>query len=132
MIPKFAYWNMYPKYKKTTSTNLVNQCFNICPWILLTMLKSLRLRVSLLQIRILALACNRRYASSVLNKTRNPLTACGFHLHMRILLSFCGILLSLLNPEELAIFAYCGNRDTTNVPANFLLQFLYAESSEIL
>ena len=47
---------------------------------------------------------------------------CGFHLHLRIPLTFCGIHLQLRNSKQLAIFACCGFRGTTNVPTEFMLQ----------
>ena len=40
----------------------------------------------------------------------------GFHLH------FCGIHLQVRKSEQLAIFACCGIRGTTNVPTKFTLQ----------
>ena len=55
------------------STDLGNQWFKTCSWIPLTMVNSLLLNSALLEIRIPALACNCSYASSVMNKTRNPL-----------------------------------------------------------
>ena len=102
-----------------TSTDLVNQCFKVCSWNPLTMVKSLLLNSSLLKIRIPALAFNCSYASPVINKIRNPLTVCGFHLHLRIPPTFCEIHLQLWSPEQLAIFACSGNRDTANVPTKF-------------
>ena len=93
-----------------TSTDLGNQCF-----------KFLLLNSALLEIRISALAFNCSYASSVLNKIRNPLTVCGIRLHLRIPRTFCGIHLQLRNREQLAILACCGIRDTTNVPTKFSL-----------
>ena len=66
-------------------------------------------------------AFNCSYASSVLNKIRNPLTVCGIHLPLRIPLTFCRIHFQLRNPEQLAIFACCGIRDTTNVPTQITL-----------
>ena len=81
------------------------------------------------------LALNCSYASSVINKMRNPLTICGiylqfaesayicgFHLHLLIPLTFCGIQLQLRTPEQLAILACCGFRNKTNVPTKFTLQ----------
>ena len=38
---------------------------------------------------------------------------CGFHLHLRIPLTFGGIHLQFRNPEQLAIFACCGIRNKT-------------------
>ena len=59
---------------------------------------------------------------------RNPPTIadsaykiCGFHLHLRIPLIFCGIQLELRNPEHLAIFACCRVRGLKNVPTKFTL-----------
>ena len=109
-----------------TSTDLGNQCFKTCSWMPLTMVKSWLLNSALLVIRIPALAFNCSYASSVINKTpiinkQNPLTVCGIRLHLRIRLTFCGIHLRLRNPKQLAIFACCGIRDTTNVPKKFTL-----------
>ena len=46
----------------------------------------------------------------------------GFHLHLRIRLAFCGIHLQLRSPEQLALFACCGIRNTTFVPTKFTLQ----------
>ena len=60
-----------------TSTDLVKQCFQICSRIPLTMVKSLLLNSALLKIRIPALASTCSYASSIINKVRNPLTVCG-------------------------------------------------------
>ena len=62
------------------------------------------------------------YASSVLNKIRNPLTVCGIHLHLRNPLTFYGIHVQLRNPEQLAIFACCGIRNKTNEPTKFTLE----------
>ena len=92
------------------------------------------------------LAFNCSYASSVINKNaeytynlRNPLTFadsaykfCGFHLNLRIWLTFCGIYLQLRNPEQLAIFACCGIRNKTNVPTKFTLQVYACGIKEIL
>ena len=75
-------------------------------------------------------------ASSVKNKNSEPTYSlrkqltfadsaykfCEFHLHLRTLLTFCGIHLQLLNPEKLAIFACCGICGTTNMPTKFTLQ----------
>ena len=58
--------------------------FKICSWMPLTMVKSLLLNSSLLKIRIPALDFICLYASSVINKVRNPITVCGFHLPLRI------------------------------------------------
>ena len=103
-----------------TSTDLGNRCFKTCSWISLTiMVKSLLLNSAMLEIRIPALAFNCSYASSVINKVWNPLTVCGIRLHLRIPLMFCEIHLQLRNPKQLAIFAFCGIRDTTNVPTKF-------------
>ena len=66
-------------------------------------------------------AFNCSYASSVLNKIRNPLTVCGTRLHLRLPLTFCGIHLQLRNPKQLAMFACCGIRDTTYVPTKLTL-----------
>ena len=71
-----------------TSTELVKQCFQICLWIPLTIVKSLLLISSLLKIRIPALTFNCSYATSVINKIQDPLTVCGFHLHLRFPLTF--------------------------------------------
>ena len=106
-----------------TSTDLVNQCFKICSRISLTIVNPLILKSALLKMRIPALALNCPYEISVINKIRNPLTVCGFHLHFAIPLTFCGIILQLRNPEQLAIFACCGIRDTTNVLTNFCVSF---------
>ena len=54
----------------------------------------------------------------------------AFHSHLRIPLTFCGVHLQLRNPEQLAIFACCRNRSTTNVPRKLLYRYLYAESME--
>ena len=69
---------------------------------------------------------------------RSPLTFadsaykfCGFHLHLWIPLTFCGMRLQLRNPEQLAIFACCGISDTTNVP-NLRYRYLHAEFTEVL
>ena len=71
---------VFPKYYKMTSTDLGNQCIKTCCWIPLTkVLKSLLLNSALLEIRIQAVAFICSYASSILNKTRNPLTVCGIH-----------------------------------------------------
>ena len=86
------------------------------------LIKFLLLNSLLLKITFPVLAFNCSHASSVINKIRNPLTICGFHLHLRIPLTFCGIHLQLRNPEQLAIIACCGNRDTTNVTRKFTLQ----------
>ena len=104
-----------------TSTYLGNQCFKTCSLIPLTMVKSLILNSALLEKKYPALAFNCSYASSILNKIRNPLTVRGIRLNLRIPLTFCGILLQLRNPKQLAIFACCGIRDTTNVPTKFTL-----------
>ena len=47
---------------------------------------------------------------------------CGFHLYLRIPLTFFGICLQLRNPEQLAIIACCGIRNKLNVPTKFTLQ----------
>ena len=104
-----------------TSADLVNQCFKTCSSIQLTMIKSSLLNSALLRIRILALAFNSSYASSVMIKTRNPLTLCGIRWQFWIPYTLCGTHLQLQNSEELAIFACCGIRDSTNVPTNFTL-----------
>ena len=104
-----------------TSTDLGNQCFKTCSWIPLTMVKFLLLNSALLEIRVPDLAFNCSYASSVLNKIRNPLTARGIRLNLRIPLTFCGIHLQLRNPKQLAIFACWGIHDTANVPTKFTL-----------
>ena len=104
-----------------TSTDLGNQCFKTCSWIPLTMVKFLLLHSALLEIRVPDLAFNCSYASSVLNKIRNPLTVCGIRLILRIPLIFCGIHLQFRNPKQLAIFACWGNHDTANVPTKFKL-----------
>ena len=90
------------------SSDFGNQCLKTCSWIPLIMVKSLLLNSALLEIRIPALAFNSSYASLVLKKTRNPVTFCGIHLQLR-------------NPKQLAIYACCGIRDTTNVPTKFTL-----------
>ena len=41
----------FPKYKKVTSTDLVNKRFEICSWIPLTMVQSLQLNSALLRIK---------------------------------------------------------------------------------
>ena len=105
MIPKTAC-----KYKSVTSIDLINQCFKICSWITLTMVKSLLLNSA------------SAYASSVINKFLSSFTVGGICLHLRILLTFCGIHLQLRNPEQLAIFACCGIRNKINVPTKFTLQ----------
>ena len=82
---------VFPKYQKMTSTDLDNQCFKACSWTPLTMVKSLLLNSALLEIRTPALACYCSYASSVMNKNRNPLTVCGIRLYLRFPFIFCGI-----------------------------------------
>ena len=91
------------------------------------MIKSLLLNSALLEIRIPARAFNCSYASSVLNKTRKPLTVCGIRLHLRIPLTFCGVHLQLRNLKLIAVFACCGIRDTTNMPTNFTLHSYVSE-----
>ena len=86
-----------------TSTDLGNKCSKTFSWIPLTKVKSFLLNSALLEIRIPALVLNCSYASSVLNKIRNPLTFCRIHLQ-------------LWNPKQLARFACCGIRNLTNVP----------------
>ena len=73
------------------------------------MVKSLLLNSSIGRDKNSSLAFNCSYASSVLNKIRNPLTFCGIHLQLR-------------NPEQLALFACCGKRKKTNVPTKFTSQ----------
>ena len=105
-----------------------------CSWIQLTMVKSLLLDSALREIRIRALAFSCSKASSVLSKTRNlsaitrpngrniQIFACGIRLFcLRIPITVCGNHLQLRNPKQLAIFACCGIRDTTNVPTKFML-----------
>ena len=104
-----------------TTTDLGNQFFKTCSRIPLTTVKSFSLNSALLDIRRPALSFSCSYASSVLNKIRNPLTVCGIGLHLRISLTFCGIRLQLRIPKQLAIFACCGIRDTTNMPTKFTL-----------
>ena len=58
----------------------------------------------------------------------SPFKFCGLHLHLRILLKFCGIHLQLLNPEQLAIFACCGVRDSTNVPNKTYVTSIYTRN----
>ena len=84
--------------------------------------KSLLLNSALLEIRIPALVFNCPYASSIINKIRNLLRVCGIRLHLRIPLTFCGIHLQLRYSKQLAIFAWCGIRDATNVPTNLTLR----------
>ena len=98
------------------------QSFEFCSWIPLTILKFLLFNSSFLNITIPALTSNCSYASSVLNKIRNPRKFCGFHLNMRIPLTFCGVLIHLRNPEQPAIIAGCRNRDTQNMSTKFRLQ----------
>ena len=94
-----------------TSIDLVKQCFKICSWIPLTMVKSLLLNSA------------SAYASSIINKFLNSFTVCGFRLQsLRTPLTFCGIHLHLWNLEQLAIFACCGIRNKINVPTKFTLQ----------
>ena len=112
---------VFPKYYKMTSTDLGNQCSKTCLWIPLTMVKSLLLNSALLEIRNPALLFNCSYASSVLNKIRNPLTVWAIRLPLQILPTFRGIHLQLWNPKQLAIFACCGIRDRTNVQTKFKL-----------
>ena len=95
------------------------------------MIKSFPLNSPLLEIKTPALAFNCSYASSVIDKIQNPLTFadsaykyCRFHLHLRIPLTFCGIHLQLQNSKQLATFACCGIRGTTNVPTKFTLQVI--------
>ena len=90
---------VFEKYYMMTSTELGNKCFKTCSWIPLTMVKSLLLNSALLEIKILAPAFNCSYASSVLNKSRTPLTVCGIRLHLQAPLTFCGIHLQLRNPK---------------------------------
>ena len=71
------------------------------------MVKSLLLNSALLEIRIPALAFNCSYASSVMNKIRNPLKVCGKSSNLRIPLTFCGNHLHLRNSKQLAIFGCC-------------------------
>ena len=66
-----------------------------------------------------AFSCS--YASSVLNKIRNSLTVCGTHLRLQIPLTFCGIHLQLRNLEQIANFACCRIRDTTNLRTKITL-----------
>ena len=90
-----------------TSIDLIDQCFKICTWIPLTMVKPLLLNIA------------SAYASSVIHKFYK---FCGFHLNLRIPLTFCGIHLQLRNPKQLAILAFCEIRNKLNVPTKFTLQ----------
>ena len=94
----------------------------ICSWIPLIVLKFLLFNSSLLKIRIPILAFNCSYASSVINKAWNLLTVCGFHLHLRISHTFCGIHLQLWNAEQLAILACYAYHEATNVSRKFTFQ----------
>ena len=98
------------KYKSVTSIDLVKQCFRVCSWIPLTMVKSLLLNSASTD------------ASSVINKFLNFFTVCKIRFHLRIPLIFCGIHLQLRNAELLAIFACCGIRNKINEPTKFTLQ----------
>ena len=50
---------------------------------------------------------------------------CGFRLQILLIpLTLSGISLELRKPEQLALFACCGIRSKTNVPAKFTLQVL--------
>ena len=104
------------------NSRLVNKSFKIRSWIPLIVLKFLLFNSSLLKIRIPVLAINCSCASSVTNKARNLLTLCGFHLHLRIPLTFWGIHLQLRNAEQLAILACYANHEATNVSRNFTFQ----------
>ena len=97
------------KILKETSTYLFNKCFEICWWIPLTMVKSLSLNSTLLQIKTPSLVFICSYASSVINKILNPLTVCEIRLQLR-------------NPEQQAIFVCWGIRNKTNVLTKFTLQ----------
>ena len=79
---------------------IVNQCFKICSWIPLTIVKFLLLNSALLKIIIPALDFN--FAITVMN----PPTVCGLRLHLR-------------NSKQLDIFACCTLICTRN-PLNFL------------
>ena len=74
---------VFPKYQKVSSTDLVNKCFEICLWILLTMVRSLPLNTALPYIRVAAVAFNCSYASLVTNIILNLLTVCVIRLHLR-------------------------------------------------
>ena len=93
------------------STDLGNQCFKICSWFQLTIVKSLLLNSAMLEIRIPAVAFNCSYATLLLSKIRNPLSVCGIQFNLRIPPTFCAIQLQLRNPKQLAIFVCCGIHD---------------------
>ena len=98
-----------------TSADIVNQCFKICSWIPLTMIRN----------PALAFLANCWYASSVINKLRNPLTVGGFRLQLRIPFTFCGTHLQLQNPEQIAFFACCGIRHTTKFTLELFVREIY-------
>ena len=88
----------------------MNQCFKICSWIPLTMVKSLLLNSA------------SAYTNSVINKFLNSFLVCGIRFYLRIPLTFCGIHLQLRNPEQLAIIACRGIRNKINELTKFTLQ----------
>ena len=86
MIPKTA-----RKYLSVTSVDLVDQCFELCSWIPLTIVKSLLLNSA------------SAYSSSVINKFLNSFTVCGSRLKfLRIPLRFADSIYILRNPLTVA------------------------------
>ena len=104
-----------------TSTDLGNQCFKTCSWILLTMVKSLLLNSALLEIRIPAHLLIVQMQVQYWTKFGIHLV-CWIHLHLRTPLTIWGIYLQLRNPEQLAIFACCGIRNKTNLTTKLTLK----------
>ena len=79
------------------------------------MVKSLLSNSALLKIRIPALLFNCSYASSE--------QKIGIYLQFVDSFQICRFHLQLRNSEQLATFACCGIRDTTNVSTKFMFQF---------
>ena len=94
-----------------TSIGLVNQCFKICLWFPLTVVKSLPLNSAI------------AYASSVKIEFLNSFTFCGFRLQiLRVSLTFADSSYVLRNLCLLAMFACFGIRNKIIMPTKFTLQ----------
>ena len=108
------------------STDLVYQRYEICSWILLTLIKSLLLNSALTKTRIPALAFNCPYAHSVSKEVRSTLTTCGCHLHLR----------NPLRVEESGAIIYIrllrNPRHNNFADKSLRYTYLYAESAENL
>ena len=74
----------HPKNWTYSVFDSVNNCFEICLWIPLTMVNFLPLYCALLKIRIPTLAFNCSYANAVIDKILNPFTFCGIRWNLRV------------------------------------------------